>query len=208
MIVKFSGCVSNVIVSPKQGAAIMAKAYKNIFILGSNGAFRDQFANRKTRSGKTIMANKPSFDDNRKNTPTPKTDEAAVREATTYANFARTQEAYVNKAKQTGATAYYIAVADWFGTPRVLEINVDNWDGEIGQTIRVKARDNVMVARVSVVIRDAEDKLLEMGEAVQSEPGGAWWDYTTRSRVRMTPFPGVEATAQDLPGNSDSFIIS
>jgi hypothetical protein len=148
------------------------------------------------------------FDDNWKHTKTQKTDQAAVREATTYANFARTQEAYINRAKETGTTPYYIAVADWFGAPRVLEINVDRWEGEIGQTIRVKARDNVMVARVAVVIRDAEENVLEKGEAVQSEAGSAWWTYTTKSLVTMTPFPSIEAIAQDLPGNRDVFVIS
>ena len=186
----------------------MAKLYKNILVLGLKGALSDPFVNRKTRPGKTIIANKPMFDDNREYTETQKTHEAAIREATTYANFAKTQKVYINKAKGTGTTAYYIAIADWFSGPKVREINVDRWTGEIGQTIRVKARDNVMVARVSVVIRDAEDNVLEMGEAVQSEAGSAWWNYTTKSRVPMTPFPSVEAIAQDLPGNSDSFIIS
>lgn len=186
----------------------MAKVYKNIFILGLTGALGDPFVNRKTCSGKTIIASNPLFDDHRKHAETQKTDQAAVREATTYANFAKMQEVYINRAKITGTTAYYIAAADWFGTPKVREINIDGWDGGIGQTICVKARDNVMVARVSVVIRDAEENVLEMGEAVQSEAGSAWWNYTTKSLVTMTPFPSVEAIAQDLPGNSDSFIIS
>ena len=111
-------------------------------------------------------------------------------------------------AKGSGSTAYNIAISDWFGAPQVLEINVDNWTGEIGQTIRVKARDNVKVAGVAVVIRDANEKILEMGAAVQSEEGSVWWTYTTQALVTMTPFPAVEAIAQDLPGNTDSFIIS
>jgi hypothetical protein len=50
--------------------------------------------------------------------------------------------------------------------------------------------------------------VLEMGKAVQSAAGSPWWNYTTKSRVTMTPFPLVEAIAQDLPGNQDSFAIS
>ena len=120
----------------------------------------------------------------------------------------RRRHEYVNQAKRTGATAYSIAVTDWSGAPEVLEIDVNGWTGDIGQTIRVKARDNVMVARVSVVIRDAKENVLEMGEAVQSEAGSDWWDYTTKAFVPMNPFPIVEAIAQDLPGNGDSFAIS
>jgi len=194
--------------SMKQGAAIMAELYSTIWNPGSRGAFGNQFMKPGTRSGKNIIAGKLMFDDNRGYTGTKKTHPAAVREAATFANFARTHEVYINKARGTATTAYYLALADWFGSPRVLEINVDNWTGEIGQTIRVKARDNVAVARVSVVIRDAEENVLEMGEAVRSEAGSPWWNYTIKSLVPMSPFPSVEATAQDLPGNSDSFIIS
>jgi hypothetical protein len=115
---------------------------------------------------------------------------------------------YITKAKRMGVTPYYIALADWFEAPKVLEINVDSWTGKIGQTIRVKARDNVRVTRVNVVIRDADENILETGEATQSEPGSIWWNYTTQTVIKMTPFPIVEATAYDLPGNSDSFVIS
>jgi len=186
----------------------MAKTYNNIFIFGLTSAFGNSFVNRETPLEKTILASQPVFDRDREYTQTQKTHESAIQEATTYANFAQTQEVYIHKARRSDVTAYTIALTDWFVAPKVLEINVDGWTGEIGQTIRVKARDNVKVARVSVVIRDLEDNVLEMGEAVKSEAGGAWWDYTTKALVTMTPFPIVEATAQDLPGNSDSFVIS
>jgi ABC-type uncharacterized transport system YnjBCD substrate-binding protein len=186
----------------------MAKVRNNIFVRGLSGAIGDQFVIRTTRSGKTIIANKPRFDDQREFTEKQKTHQDAFREATTYAKFAKTQPLYIEMAKGTGSTAYNIAISDWFGAPQVLEINVDNWTGEMGQTIRVKARDNVKVARVAVVIRDANEEILEMGAAVQSEEGTVWWTYTTQALVTMTPFPTVEAIAQDLPGNTDSFIIN
>jgi len=186
----------------------MAKVHKNIFVRGLSGTLGDQFVIRKTRSGKTIIANKPRFDDDRQFTEKQKTHQDAFREASTYAKFAKTQPIYIEMAKGTGSTAYNIAISDWFGSPKVLQINVDQWTGKIGQTIRVKARDNVKVARVSVVIRDANNNILEAGEAVPSDGGSVWWEYTTQSVVAMIPFPAVEATAQDLPGNTDSFSIS
>lgn len=184
----------------------MAKLYNSIFARGLAGIV-DEFK-AQTRSGKTITANKARFDDNREHIESLAPTQTAVLEATTYANFAKTQAAYLNKELETGLTAYNIAVADWFVAPKVLEVNVDRWTGKIGQLIRVKARDNVSVARVSVVIRDAEGRLLEMGEAAQSEPGSAWWNYITKSLVRMEPFPSVKAIARDLTGNSASFTIS
>ena len=47
----------------------------------------------------------------------------------------------------------------------------------------------------------------QRSRAVRSEAGSAWWVYTARSLTPMIPFPIVEATAWDLPGNCDSFAI-
>ena len=174
----------------------MAKIHHHIFVRGLTGL------------GKIVIANRPMFDDHRALTDARKSRQTALQEATTYAKFAENQEVYINMAEGTGATAYQMAIADWFGAPKVLQIDVDGWTGEIAQIIRVKAKDNVMVASVMVVIHDAEDKVLEMGDAVRAEAGSAWWNYTTQSLVRMTPFPSVEAIAWDLPGNTNSFVIS
>ena len=161
-----------------------------------------------TRSGKIVVADKPLFDDHRLRKNSKGSHREALREAITFANFVETHEVYIHKAMELGTTPYNLAITDWFGAPKVLEIDVDSWTGEKGQTIRVKAKDNVMVARVIVVIRDSNENVLENGEAVPSAEDSAWWNYTTQSQIKMTPFPTVEATAEDLPGNTDSFAIS
>lgn len=160
-----------------------------------------------TRSGKILIADHPRFDDHRLSADNQGSHREALREAITFAQMAVEEEVYINKAREMGTTAYNIAILDWLGAPKVLEIDVDNWTGEIGQVIRVKAKENVMVAGVSVVIRDRNENVVEEGRAMPSGEG-SWWSYTTQSRIKMTPFPIVEATAWDLPGNSDSFAIS
>jgi hypothetical protein len=154
------------------------------------------------------MTDKPMVDDRRAVTDPQKSHQEALREAVAYARFAESADIYINKARETGTTAYNLAIVDWLGAPKVLEINMDDWTGKIGQTIRVKAKDNVMVARVELVIRDANGNILEAGEAVQAEEDSPWWHYKTQLLVAMTPFPRIEAIAQDLPGNTDSFSIS
>ena len=168
----------------------------------------EQFVTCQTSTGEIFRARKPMFDDGLAYAEQGQMHQAAVRDAATYASFASTQDVYICKAKATGGTAYSLAFTDWFSAPRVLEINVDGWTGRPGQTIRVKARDNLMVARVVVRIRNQQGKVMEKGEAVQRETGSAWWIYTTRSHLSMSPFPAVEATAYDLPGNSDTFTTS
>jgi len=186
----------------------MAKTYDHIYVHWLKEETGDSVGSYKTCSGRTISTRKSMFDDERQFTETRKTPQAVIRAAAKYANFSSTQKIYVNRERNTDATAYTLAIADWFCPPKVLEINVDGWTGEIGQTIRVKAKDNMMVARVLVVIRDADDHVLESGEAVRSPAGNTWWHYTTKSRVNTTPFPTIEAIACDLPGNIGSFIIS
>ena len=185
----------------------MAQVHNDMSARGSTDAITDPFVICSTRSGKKILASKSRFDDTQGFAQPPQTQEDAFRAAVNYAEFAREQDMYIRGAKDTGATAYDLALLDWFGRPQVLEVDVDNWTGKIGQMIRVKARDNVRVARVLVVIRNKDGQVLETGEAVHSEAGSAWWAYITRSLVPMSPIPSVEAIAWDLPGNRDSFII-
>ena len=185
----------------------MANIYRNKYARGLRGALGAQHVVHQTASGKSIVASKPEFDENLTYTENQTMHQAAVRDASMYASVAEHHEAYINKAEETGSTAYAVAVADWYSAPRVLAIDLDRWTGNRGQTIRVKARETVMVASVLLVIRDPQGEVLEMGEAVPSEAGSPWWIYTTQSVISLQPFPTVQAIAFDLPGNRDSFII-
>jgi hypothetical protein len=186
---------------------IMADIYRNQFARGFRGTFSKELVVHQTGSGKTIVTSTPLFDQNLIYSEKLTMHQAAIRDAAIYASFAEHEEAYIRMAQATGSTAYALAVADWYAAPRVLEIDVDRWTGYAGETIRVKARDNVMVASVTVMIRDREGQMLEMGDAAPSKAGSPWWNYTTRSTVALTPFPSVQAIAFDLPGNRSSFII-
>ena len=178
----------------------MAKVANNIFVRGLTGTIGDQFVIRKTRSGKTIVANIPSFDENREFTETQKEHQEAFRQATTYAKFAKNEEVYINKAKGTGATAYNMAVADWFLVPQVLDIDISDWTGQAGEIIRVKAKDDTKVTSVHLIFRNS-DIIVEEGDAVQSETDGLLWTYTTQTVVPNVSPLFLAATAKDLPGN-------
>jgi hypothetical protein len=165
----------------------MAEVFNNIFVRGLAGAVGDQFVIRRTRSGKTIIANKPQFDKNREFSPSQKAHQSAFREAARYA-------------KAANSTSYNMAVADWFGKPELLAIDASGWTREIGQTIRIEARDDTKVTRVRVVIHN-NGTILEEGEAVRSATDDSLWTYVTTTQV--TPARGLllDANAYDLPGN-------
>ena len=185
----------------------MAEVYNNIFVRGLTGAVGDQFVIRRTRSGKTIIANKPVFDKNREFTPAQKAHQSAFRQASRYAKAAKTQPLYLKKAKAVNSTSYNMAVADWFGKPEVLAIDASGWTGEIGQTIRIEAQDDTKVTRVTVVIHN-NGTVLEEGEAVPSETDDSLWTYVTTTQV--TPAQGIllDANAYDMPGHFGSSSVS
>jgi hypothetical protein len=185
----------------------MAKVHNNIFVRGLTGSVGDQFVIRKTRSGRTIIANKPVFDENREFTEAQLAQQGAFKKATGYAKTAKTQPVYVELAKGTDATAYNLAMADWFGQPEVLELNTGGWTGGIGHTIRIQAQDDTKVTSVSVVIHSNGD-ILEQGEAVPSEMDSLLWTYVTTTDVRGTPGLQLDANAYDLPGNFGATSIS
>ena len=184
----------------------MAKFHHSMSARGLKDNIADQFVICSTRSGKTFFASAPGFHIGASK-EAHQTPQEAFRAAVTYAAFAAMHDVYIRSAEDRGTTAYDLALVDWFGKPKVFEIDIDTWTGKIGQIIRVKARDDVMIARVAVLIRDVQSNVLEAGEAVRSEANSAWWAYTTRSLVPMTPLPSVEAIAWDLPGNRNSLLI-
>src|SRR5690349_18399023 len=185
----------------------MAEVFNNIFVRGLTGAVGDQFVIRRTRSGKTIIANKPRFDKDREFSPSQKAHQNAFREAARYAKAAQTEPLYIERANAANSTAYNMAVADWFGKPVILALDASGWTGEIGQTIRVEAQDDTKVTRVTVVIHN-NGSILEQGEAVPSGRDGSLWTYVTTTQV--TPAQGIllDANAYDLPGNFGSTSVA
>lgn len=185
----------------------MANIHRKTSIYRLRDLVFDRFGSYRTRSGKTIPLTRFGEQPGRVSTQARNAPLFRMRGAAIYASSAQTQEIYQRTARGSEATPYSIALIDWLGAPKVLEIFADAWSGEPEQTIHVKARDNVGVAGVLVVIRDAAGKILELGEAAQAAPGSAWWIYVTASHVGMNPVPTVQAIARDHAGNRDSFSI-
>ena len=177
----------------------MAKVRNNIITQGLSGLLGDQIVFRKDKTGRTIVAVKPTFGSDRTFNPTQLAHQEAFRNAIAYAKSAKSEPVYASKAQGTTMSAFNAAVADWFIQPQVLEIDASGWNGQIGQMIRVKAQDDTQVAKVMVVISDENGGVLEQGQAVQAD--GLWWAYTSTMAVSAGASPRIVATAQDLPGN-------
>ena len=183
----------------------MAKVRNNIFVRGLSGAVGDQFVIKTTRSGKTIVTNMPTFGEDRVFSEAQTSHQSAFREASAYARSAKTQPVYVERANATNSIPYNVAISDWFGKPHVLEIDVRDWTGQVGQQIRVRAQDNIHVDSVQITLDNQDGTRFEEGEAVQAD--GLWWTYTTTSTVSQAAVQRVIATARDLPGNTGNLMF-
>jgi hypothetical protein len=185
----------------------MAKVRDNLVTEGLSGKLGKRLVFRKSRGDRTIVSVRPVNSATREYSESELEHQEAFKQATQYAKVAKDQPLYVERAKGTEATAYNLAVADWFGHPEILEINASGWTGQIGQTIRIKAQDDTRVTTVHVAIRDADDNVLEQGQAVLSNTDGLWWIYTASSLVSPDSDPSILATAKDLPGNSHQMVF-
>ena len=175
----------------------MAKIRKNIIVQGFSGTLGDQLVIKQDKAGRTILAVPPTLDPDRTFTEAQQAQQEKFRDATTYAKDAKTQEVYQEKAAGTPQTPYNVAMADWFHAPEVQEIDMENWNGAVGDIIRIKAVDDVQVTQVTVLITEQSGTVLEQGAATNA--GSGWWTYTTQTAVSGSP--RVVASARDLPGN-------
>lgn len=134
------------------------------------------------KAGRTIVSNKPEFDENRVFTPAQMAQQEKFRNASVYA---KDLELYIEKAKGSPQHPYNVAMADWLHPPEIKEINLAGWTGQAGQSIFIQAVDDVEVQRVSVVITDEDDAVLEQGLAVNE--GSGWWKYQTTTTAAGNP---------------------
>src|SRR3989337_1546981 len=175
----------------------MSQVFDNIVLSGLTGSLGGKLVLRRGRRGQPIVSAKPVFAPNREFTAAQKEHQQAFREATAYAKSARRENVYLARAEKTGQTPYNVAVADWFNKPQITALDVTGWKGQTGQTIRIKAIDDVRISRVSVVITDGNGLVFEQGNA---QPGDAsWWTYITTAQANGNR--RLDVTALDLPGN-------
>ncbi|HSL28075.1 MAG TPA: hypothetical protein VK900_02650 [Anaerolineales bacterium] len=172
----------------------MAKVFNNIFVRGLRGAVGDQFVIRRTRSGKTIVANMPVFDENRVFTEAQLAHQSAFQQASAYAKASKKNPLYMERAKARNSTSYNMAIADWFGKPAILGIDP-------GQVIQVRAQDDTRVTRVQVTLHE-NGTLLEQGDALQYDD--LTWIYTPAMDLSSRPGLQVEAKAFDTARNTAS----
>jgi hypothetical protein len=169
----------------------MAKVRKNALLEELSGSIGDLVLKR-ARSGTMYVARKPRFPDNRQFSAAQLAHQQRFKAATVYAKqAAKTEPLYAALARKTGQPAYNIALADYVHPPKIVTVE------QTGETIRVRAEDQVKVTRVRVALLDAEGHTLTEGEATPDTMDW-WWTFFTAGHI---PAARVRVCAYDLPGN-------
>ena len=183
----------------------MAKVRRNIIVEGLSGSLGGQVVFQQARDGGTIVRvmARPS---QRPPSEQQLTNRARFREAIAYARQTKDHPIYVKKARGTNKTSYNVAVADWFRPPEVVKIDLSQWHGRVGDTLRMQVQDYAYVESVNVLISDENGQMVETGVATP-ESNGLWWQYVT-----TVDHPGgngiVVVSASDLPGHEGSLEVS
>lgn len=96
---------------------------------------------------------------------------------------------------------FSLMIADFFLVPKVEEIDLSNYQGQIGDVIGIRVNHDFDVATVNVKIMTTDGSLLEQGSAVKSTSDGLRWFYMATAAIPEGQQVNVEVTATDRPGN-------
>lgn len=113
-------------------------------------------------------------------------------------------EALYIQARTGHKTVQNLAISDFYHAPEIESINLDDYKGQPGDIITINATDNFCVHKVLVCIYDADNQLVEKGEALQ-QGDTEYWDYT--ALCQHAGGGRVEVTARDLPENETKVVV-
>ncbi len=186
----------------------MSKVTNNPLLQNVSGMLGDTMVFRKVR-GKMQMANRPAPSKNRSQK------QSAVKlrfqEAAQYAvqQLAQRESRALYEGGITAQkhSAHVVAVSDYLNAPIVHYIEADDYLGNPGDTILVKATDDFKVTAVKIAIKDSEGNILEKGEASPHSDINVW-AYTATSANPSLKGTTIEAIAFDRPGNKTKLAVT
>jgi hypothetical protein len=106
---------------------------------------------------------------------------------------------YQQQAKP-GQSAFNVAVADFFNAPAIDSVDLSQYTGSVGDSIRVRAHDDFAVQEVRVRITNADGTLVEEGAARTDEIGYEWTYVATQTNESLDG-DRIEIFVSDIPGN-------
>jgi hypothetical protein len=106
--------------------------------------------------------------------------------------------AFYQSIAQGMKTPYVMALSDYLHAPTVDDIDVSNYNGNVGDKIMVVATDKIKVKSVAVAITSAIGELIETGPCTEDLSADAWC-YVAKVVVSDLAGVIVKAVAEDIP---------
>lgn len=155
----------------------MAKIENNVFLYGVSGMIGDQMVVRQTERG-GVLAVAPRHNDGREPTEAQRAQQERFRLAVMYAKGAQQRPEYAGLAESRKVSPFNVATADFLHPPEIVELDVSQYRGRAGDTIGVRAVDDVQVERVGLVVLGEGNAVVEEGLLTQNEQDQTRWTYT------------------------------
>lgn len=88
-------------------------------------------------------------------------------------------------ARERGTSIYTVAVGDFLKMPSLKALDLSKYQGQVGDTILIRAVDDIGLASMEVKIFAQEGALIEQGSAVETGAGSGYWVYTATAPVAL-----------------------
>ncbi|TGE28178.1 hypothetical protein [Hymenobacter metallicola] len=180
----------------------MARVNNNIITQGLSGTLGGTLVFRQS-GNRTIVSTAPRETD-REPSPKQLAHQQRFQEAALYAKAQlATPEGkaeYEAARDENNNSAYAIAVADFMQAPDIRELDLSNYAGKVGDTMRARVTDNFKVVGVTVRIENGDGSLVEEGPAVQ-QPNAVDWVFTAKKANTSLEGDKITFRATDKPGN-------
>jgi hypothetical protein len=182
----------------------MARVSNNIVTQGLSGTIGGTLVFRQV-GGKTIVAAAP-----RETDKAPSARQLAQQErfqmAALYAkaqiqDVASKAEYEAARPTDSTASAYAIAVADFMQAPDIHVVDLSEYTGKKGETIRIRVTDDFKVTSVRLRIENGDGTLVEEG-AAKADANGLDWIYTATATNVSLDGDKITISATDKPGNA------
>ena len=111
------------------------------------------------------------------------------------------REFYQPIALHRDISVYNAALGDFLKLPAIKPLNLANYKGQVGDTIAIRAIDDIGLADLEVSIVAQDGTPIEHGKAVESGERSGKWTYTATAQVALGADVFIEVKGIDHAGN-------
>lgn len=111
------------------------------------------------------------------------------------------REFYQPIALHRDISVYNAALGDFLKLPAIKPLNLANYKGQVGDTIAIRAIDDIGLADLEVSIVAQDGTPIEQGKAVEIGERSGKWTYTATAQVALGADVFIEVKGIDHAGN-------